>query len=249
VKLRVALIELCALLALTAAAARSASAAVPYCLSKGDGFRQVSFTAAADGVRLRGITTGKGSLGLVLGHQFGSDSCEWYEMAKVFAARGYRVLAIDFRGFGLSPVPKQVSTTAFARDVGGAADELRHLGAKRIVAIGSSMGGTAVVIAGATPAYHLAGIVSISGAGTFWGNNALQAARHLTIPARFMAAREDGAFPDEARTMEQRAPTKDKALLILPGGAHGTSLLESTFTERHARAFVFAFLHRIAAHP
>lgn len=244
-KIRVAFIGLCVLLAL-ASSAGGRRGAVPYCLSQGDGFRQVSF-AAADGVRLNGITTGKGALGLVLGHQVGSDSCEWYAMAKVFAAHGYRVLAIDFRGFGLSPVPKRGSTTALAADVGGAAAEVRRLGAQRVVAIGSSMGGTAVVIAGATRAYHLAGIVSISGAGSFWGNDALQAARRLKIPARFMAAKEDGTFPDDARTMKNRAPTTDKALLVLPGGAHGTSLLENTYTERRARVFVLAFLRRTAS--
>ncbi len=243
-KIRVALIGLCVLLAFTSSAG-ARSVAVPYCLSQGDGFRQVSF-AAADGVRLNGITTGKGALGLVLGHQVGSDSCEWYAMAKVFAAHGYRVLAIDFRGFGLSPVPKRGSTTALAADVGGATAEVRRLGAQRVVAIGSSMGGTAVVIAGATRAYHLAGIVSISGAGSFWGNDALRAARRLEIPARFMAAKEDGTFPNDARTMENRVPAKDKALLILSGGAHGTSLLENIYTARRARAFVLAFLHRIA---
>jgi pimeloyl-ACP methyl ester carboxylesterase len=222
------------------------AAARPYCLSTGDGFRQVSFKAA-DGVSLRGITTGKGKLGLVLGHQVSSSSCEWYDMAKVFATHGYRVLALDFRGFGMSPVPAPPkSTTALAADVGGAATELRRLGVKRVVAIGSSMGGTAVVIAGATRTYHLAGVVSLSGAGSFWNNNALAAAHRLTIPARFLAAEGDGSFPDDARAMARSARARDKGVLILPGGAHGTSLLDNTLTARRARVYVLAFLRRLA---
>ena len=222
------------------------AAARPYCLSTGDGFRQVSFKAA-DGVSLRGITTGKGKLGLVLGHQVSSSSCEWYDMAKVFAAHGYRVLALDFRGFGLSPVPAPPkSTTALAADVGGAAAKLRGLGAKRVVAIGSSMGGTAVVIAGATRAYHLAGIVSLSGAGAFWNNNAVAAARRLTIPARFLAAKADSSFVVDARAMARSAPARDKGVLILPGGAHGTSLHETPLSARRARAYVLAFLRGLA---
>ena len=230
---------------LTAVSAGTPAALRPYCLSQDDGFRQVSFKAA-DGVPLRGIATGKGKLGLVLGHQVSSSSCEWYDMAKVFAAHGYRVLALDFRGFGLSPIPPPpASSTALGADVGGAAAELRRLGAKKVVAIGSSMGGTAVVIAGATRAYHLAGVVSLSGAGSFWDNNAVAAARNLTIPARFLAAKGDGSFPDDARAMARRAPAKDKGVLILPGGAHGTSLLENTLTARRARAYVLAFLRRL----
>lgn len=243
---RASLALLAALLVVVSAASGAPAGSTPYCLSKGDGFQQRSFTAA-DGVPLRGISTGKGSLGLVLGHEVSGDSCEWYGMAKVFADRGYLVLAIDFRGFGLSAVPRKGSTTAFGADIGGATAELRRLGAKRVVAIGSSMGGTAVVIAAATPSYHLAGVVSISGAGEFWGNNALQASRHLAIPARFIAARKDIAFADDARTMEKRAPTRDKGLLILPGGTHGTRLLEFPDTQSRARTFVLAFLRRIAA--
>jgi pimeloyl-ACP methyl ester carboxylesterase len=230
---------------LSSYAASASAATVPYCLQKGDGFRQVSF-AAADGAPLRGITTGKGTLGLVLGHQLGSDACEWYDMAKRFAARGYRVLAIDFRGFGQSPAPKRQSTTAFPADIGGAATELRRLGASRVVAIGSSMGGTAVVIAGATRAYHLAGIVSISGAATFSGNDALAAAGHLKIPARYMAAQNDATFPADARAMARRTPAKNKALLILGGWSHGTALFVDPQTEQRARAFVFSFLKKFA---
>lgn len=121
-----------ALLLPVSVAAGALAAAVPYCLSKGDGFRQLSFSAA-DGVRLRGITTGRGGLGLVLGHHVGSDSCEWCGMAKVFAAHGCCVLAIDFRAFGRSPAPRRANTTAFGADVGGAATELRRLGARPVV--------------------------------------------------------------------------------------------------------------------
>jgi pimeloyl-ACP methyl ester carboxylesterase len=156
VKLRAALIGLGTLVLLASASARAPAAAAPACLEKGDGFRQISFRAA-DGARLHGITTGRGSLGLVLGHQLGSYDCEWYAMAKVFAARGYRALAIDFRGFGLSPTPRRANPTAFGADIGGAAAELRRLGARRVVAIGSSMGGTAVVVAGTKRAFRLAG--------------------------------------------------------------------------------------------
>jgi pimeloyl-ACP methyl ester carboxylesterase len=246
VKLRAALIGLGTLVLLASASARAPAAAAPACLEKGDGFRQISFRAA-DGARLHGITTGRGSLGLVLGHQLGSYDCEWYAMAKVFAARGYRALAIDFRGFGLSPTPRRANPTAFGADIGGAAAELRRLGARRVVAIGSSMGGTAVVVAGTRRAFRLAGIVSISGAGSFGSLDALEASRRLTIPARFLVARRDIDFLADSRTMERRAPSKDKALLILTGGQHGTPLLEDAKTKRRARAFVFAFLRRIAA--
>jgi alpha-beta hydrolase superfamily lysophospholipase len=66
-------------------------------------------------------------------------------LARAFARRGYQVLAFDFAGFGDSergPGDDRVDI-----DVAAAAEQLRRRGADRIVLIGSSMGGTAVLAA------------------------------------------------------------------------------------------------------
>ncbi|MBA2475955.1 MAG: alpha/beta fold hydrolase [Actinobacteria bacterium] len=242
----VALLALSTLALAASSAGASSRTEQPYCLQAGDGAASVSLRAA-DGARLRGLLLGSGKLGIVLGHQVGSSSCEWYEQGKTFAAAGYRVLAIDFRGFGSSPVPARLPTQALDSDVAGAAAELRRRGARRVVAIGSSLGGTAVVVAAASRASRLDGVVSLSAPAAYYGLDALRAAKRLTVPARFLAARLDGNFPADARALGRAARSRDKAVLILPGGAHGTSLLENTISARRARAFVVAFLGRIAA--
>lgn len=242
-----ALLAFCMLALAVPATGASPRLERPYCLQQGDGASPISLRAA-DGARLRGLLLGSGTrLGLVLGHQVGSNSCEWYEQATTFVAAGYRVLAIDFRGFGSSPVPARLSTEALDSDVAGGAAELRRRGAKRVVAIGSSLGGTAVVVAAADRGSRLDGAVALSAPEAFYGMDALRAAKRLSIPVRFLAARLDGRFPDAARALAKAARSKDKALLILPGGAHGTSLLENTLSARRARAFVLGFLRRIAA--
>jgi pimeloyl-ACP methyl ester carboxylesterase len=98
----------------------------------------------SDGASLVGLVLGTGRTGLVLGHQLRSDLCEWLPQARAFARRGYRVLVFDFAGFGDSqPGPDGRVDT----DVVAAAAEPRRRGADRIVLVGSSMGGTAVLSA------------------------------------------------------------------------------------------------------
>jgi alpha-beta hydrolase superfamily lysophospholipase len=74
-----------------------------------------------------------------------SGRCDWIPQARAFARRGYQVLAFDSADFGDSqpgPADARVDT-----DVVAAAEQLRRHGAERIVLVGSSMGGTAVLSA------------------------------------------------------------------------------------------------------
>jgi len=48
---------------------------------------------------------GKGDRGLVLAHGGRFNKESWEKQARVFAASGFRVLAIDFRGYGHSTGP------------------------------------------------------------------------------------------------------------------------------------------------
>ena len=59
---------------------------------------------APDGLTLKGTyySAGKPGPALMLLHQCNSDRSAWTEFAKQAAARGYHVMAIDYRGFGES---------------------------------------------------------------------------------------------------------------------------------------------------
>lgn len=240
-------LALAAALACAAALASTASAADPpelreQCLAPDDGAAAVFFRAA-DGFPLAGALFGDGKLGVVLAHQMGSDLCEWRDFALTLAGRGYRVLAIDMRGYGSSPWVQGKAPNRRDLDVVGAAAELRRRGATRVVAVGASMGGTAVVLAGARRG-ALDGVVSLSGAGLVTGMNGRAAAKRLRVPVRFLAARDDGQFALDAQRMHRAAPAKDDRLLIVPGAAHGSSLLG---VSARVRSFVLSFLARIAA--
>ena len=61
---------------------------------------------AADGTSLNGVLVGRGSVGVVLAHQYPSDLCGFWPFAAYLAKRGLRALAIDLRCFGRSACPE-----------------------------------------------------------------------------------------------------------------------------------------------
>jgi pimeloyl-ACP methyl ester carboxylesterase len=208
----------------TTAPATTAAAAAKPCLQGAAATEPVRFTSPA-GATLVGAVLGDGRAGLVLGHQVGSDLCEWLPQAEAFAGRGYQVLAFDFAGYGGS----QAGSGPDARvdtDVVAAAEQLRRRGAEKIVLIGSSMGGTAVLSAATRIRPTVAGVVSLSGPASFQGVDAGAAVSRLRVPVLLVAGADDQPFVDDARAMYRAAPVRDKRLLVVPGGGHGTSLLE-----------------------
>jgi pimeloyl-ACP methyl ester carboxylesterase len=208
--------------ATTAAAPTTAAAAAKACLTAAEAARVFRFPTG-EGATLVGLTLGGGRTGLVLGHQLGSDLCEWLPQARAFARRGYRVLVFDFAGYGDSqPGPDSRVDT----DVVAATAELRRRGADQVVLVGSSMGGTAVLSAATRISPPVAGVVSLSGASGFGGVDAEGAMARLRVPVLFVVGADDQHFTEQARQMYRAARAADRRLLVVPGGGHGTSMVE-----------------------
>jgi pimeloyl-ACP methyl ester carboxylesterase len=196
------------------------------CLSAAEQERTLRFRTGS-GAALVGVALGKGRSGLVLGHQLGGDLCEWLPQARAFAKRGYQALAFDFAGFGDSQhgsADDRVDT-----DVVAAAEQLRRRGADRIVLVGSSMGGTAVLSAATRIRPPVAGVVSLSGPSSFGGVDARAAMRRLRgrgVGVLLDAGADDRPFQAHARTLYAATRVRDKRLLVVPGRVHGTGMLE-----------------------
>ena len=214
------------------------------CLSAAEQERTFRFRTGS-GTTLVGLALGRGRSGLVLGHQLGGDLCEWLPQARAFARRGYQALAFDFAGFGHSQhgsAHDRVDT-----DVVAAAEQLRRRGADRIVLVGSSMGGTAVLSAATRIRPPVAGVVSLSGPSGFDGVDARAAMRRLRVPVLLVVGGGDRPvnaparvglalplpppppprpFNAQARTLYAAARFRDKRLLVVPGRVHGTGMLE-----------------------
>ncbi len=216
------------------------------CLQGAEAAQAIRFQTTA-GASLAGVLLGSGRTGLVLGHQNGSDICEWMPQARSFAAGGYRVLVLDFEGFGDSQ-PGSGPDARLDVDVVAAAGELRQRGADRIVLVGSSMGGTAVLAAATEISPPVAGVVSLSGPAEFHGVDAAAALPRLRAPVLFVASADDQPFADDARAMYRAAPVRDKRLLVVPGGAHGTSMAEFGAEAARVKAALETFIADHAGH-
>ena len=226
--LRVCLL-LVALLGILAAGAPAAQTRPEACIATSARFR------ATDGVRLAGAVLGRGRTGIVFAHQVAGDRCQWLPFARELAGRGYRALVFDMRGYGASSGIANVSPHL---DVAGAAAELRRRGARRIVLVGASMGGTGVVGAAPTIRPAIAGVVELSAPTGFGGVDALAAARRLTRPALFVAGRDDGDFAHASRALHRAAPSKDKKLVIVPTSWHGVDLVSLPAVKKLVLDFV-----------
>jgi pimeloyl-ACP methyl ester carboxylesterase len=194
-----------------------------------DGEQAFGFPVA--GAQTAGVVLGQGPTGVVLGHQLGSDLCEWLPLGRGLAADGRQVLAFDFGQYA------RIETVVVA-----AAAELRRRGATRLVLVGSSMGGTAAIAAAARITPPVAGVVSLSGPEEFRGADAAAAAARLRMPVLLVVAEDDPPFDDDARALYRALPGRHKRLLVLEGGGHGTSMLEFGDQAPRARAEFNRFL-------
>ncbi len=78
--------------------------------------KHVSFPAP-DGYRLRADLYGKGPRGIVLAHGGRFTMESWDKQARIFAKAGFRVLALDFRGYGQTIAGTQTSDDKTYPDV------------------------------------------------------------------------------------------------------------------------------------
>jgi pimeloyl-ACP methyl ester carboxylesterase len=214
------------------------------CLEPADAARKVTFRASS-GATLTGALLGRGDAGVVLVHQSDGDLCQWLPYARDLAKTGYLVLTMDLEGRGSAgfvqydgnqPVP-------YGLDVAAAARYLRTHGAAKVVLVGASMGGTAVLAGAAIARPAVNGVVSVSAPAEYAGIDARTAATRLTVPVLYVAATEDNDYEAMAR-MLYAATRSPRSLSIVPGSAHGVALVDDPGDPR-VRRDVDSF---IAAH-
>ncbi|MHB8572894.1 MAG: alpha/beta hydrolase [Candidatus Dormibacteria bacterium] len=179
----------------------------------------------SDQVAIYGASMGKGKVGILFGHQRGSNLCSWWPFAQKMAGLGYRVLAIDFRGQGVSAAGPKGAEFALDKDLDAGAAYLRRQGSDRLVVVGASMGGTAAVVVAAGLPDQVYAVASLSGPKTFMGLAADAAAPGLNIPALYMASRDDHPYVDEGGALANLTMQSNRTFDILPGSDHGTDML------------------------
>jgi pimeloyl-ACP methyl ester carboxylesterase len=231
-------------LAFAGACASSATAATrpafhDGCGTKAERARAVVFRAPA-GPRLVGLLLGSGKTGVVLAHERGATLCRWLPFARVLVKSGYRVLAFDFSDHGSSG-PANRAGGGIDREVVAAGRLLAARGVEKVFVAGASMGGTAAIVAAPSLAPQLAGVVSLSGPAQLGALDARAVAPSLAVAVLFVAAADDAPFADDAGSLFAAVQRPDKSLEIVPGSAHGTSLVNGS-DGAHVRGLLLAFL-------
>jgi pimeloyl-ACP methyl ester carboxylesterase len=212
-----------------ACAAVAAAAAAPprvwhRCVLRGDHAHVLRFKAS-DGTKLVGAVWGKGTRGVVLAHGRPADLCMWVPYARRLAASGFRVLAFDFRGAGLSDAPHYPRSIRLDLDVAAAVAALRRDGAASVVPIGTSYGGPAAFVAAARLyPRSVGGVIGLSSIDSSTILNAADAVSRSDVPVQLVATTGDGDIDVYARAIYAASTSPDKQLLIVPGYEHSTAI-------------------------
>jgi pimeloyl-ACP methyl ester carboxylesterase len=187
----------------------------------------VSFSAP-DGYHLQADQYGKGERSVILAHGGRFDRKSWKPQAEVLAEAGFRVLAIDFRGYGQSHAGSQGGAQEedwkHYPDVLAAVRYLHATGAKSVSIVGASMGGDAAGDAAvqANPG-EIDRIVFLAAEGG-------DAPQRLKGRKLFIVSRDDqsGDGPRLPGISESyRKAPEPKKMVVLDGSAHAQFIFET----------------------
>ena len=181
---------------------------------------------------------GKGDRGVVLAHGGRFNKASWEKQARTLAKAGFRVVAIDFRGYGQSKGPHQDQPLGAPLhwDVLAAVRYLRKTGAKSIAVVGASMGGGAAADASIQAPGQIDRLVLL---GAEAGTGRVGPPGKLKGRKLFIVTRDDTRGDGVKRLVKirdqyEKAP-EPKELLILEGSAHAQFIFETEQGERLMR--------------
>jgi alpha-beta hydrolase superfamily lysophospholipase len=212
------------------------------CLSTSGLAAQSRWLTTSDGVRLYAVTAGRGSTVIVLAHEGGSTLCGSLTYAATLVRAGFRVLAFDFRDYGLSGRSGKHGLL-LGNDLAAAVAHARAGGARRVFLTGASMGGAAVVQN--TASLRVDGRISLSGTRLWqgYGINAPGSLARIRAPFLYLGSRDDSRAPlAEARGIVKRIGARDKRAVFYAGSFHGWSLVDGAPFAARARGLVLTWI-------
>lgn len=201
-----------------------------------DAQQRVSFQAE-DGWVIHGALYGTSERAVVLIHGGRFTKESWEPQAQQLVKAGFRVLAIDLRGYGMSTDGPSSLNSGFGSplDALAAVKYLRERGAKTISVVGASMGADAAAGASiASKAGDIDRLVLLAGSGDQPGGQLK--GRKLFIVTR-NDANDDGPRLPKIRAQYDQAP-EFKELLILDGDAHAQFIFATDQGDRLMRAIL-----------
>lgn len=195
---------------------------------------------AADGGTVHADLYGSGERGIVLAHGGRFDRSSWKPQALVLAARGFRVIAIDFRAAVEARAGRETpclyDARCLAKDVVAAVRYLKSRGAKTVSIVGGSLGGGAAAQATIdAPAENIDRVVLLA-------HMLIDTPEKIRGRKLFIVARDDRGGNNQPRlegirSQYDKAPGP-KELIVLDGSAHAQFLFETGESQRLMREIV-----------
>ena len=121
--------------------------------------------AEVNGIRLAFFEAGPKDAAappLVLCHGWPELAYSWRRQIRALSEAGYRVIAPDMRGFGLSPGPEAVEAYDLQTITGDLAGLLDHLGVEKAIFVGHDWGGAAVWRMAQEHPERVAGVIGLN---------------------------------------------------------------------------------------
>jgi dienelactone hydrolase len=194
---------------------------------------RISFSTR-DGARIHADLYGTGAQGVVLAHGGRFNKESWREQVPHLVAAGFRVLAIDFRGYGQSEAPAKGSPADETRylDVLGAVDYLRQAGATTVSVVGASMGGDYAAEAAEASPDGIDSLVLIA-AGAYTPLIESKARKLFIMSRDDVIGDHEPRLPRIHRQYENAS--EPKAFVVLEGSAHAQHIFGTSQGDRLMR--------------
>ena len=185
------------------------------------------FFPTEDGGRIQADIFGKGEHGVILAHggRFNKDT--WTNQVDALIEAGFTVLALNFRGYGLSrgPGDEAVMDAPLYKDILGAAEFMKEKGVKTVSVLGASLGAGAAMDAAIKAPEKFRCLVLLAGGGGALPPEQLQG-RKLFLIARNDPGSDGRLRMDTLMPYYKKVP-EPKRLQILEGSAHAQFLFQT----------------------
>jgi pimeloyl-ACP methyl ester carboxylesterase len=201
--------------------------------------REVSFITE-DNIKIAGRVFGESETAVILSHMYPTDQTSWDPFANRLMQNGYKAVTLDFRGYGRSEGNKDIDRIYL--DLTAALDSIREDGAKSIVLIGASMGGTASLFVASQN--KVDGVIAISAPVEFKGLKAGDL-KNIGCAILFIAGEKDGSAVQSAKYLYENS-ADPREFVIYPTDEHGTYIFDGPYGEELSSK-IFDFLHTYAA--
>lgn len=174
------------------------------------------------------LEVGKGPKAVVLLHMSETNHCDWMPFARRLAKAGAHVYLPELRSEALGKLGQSDEYDPRI-DVVAMSAYARGKGARELILVGASMGGTTALTA--AKEVHADRVAALSAPTIFKAMDAETAIKELDVPTLIMAASGDGAFAFAARTLADAALPGRATLQFVDSGNHGTAMLDDVGVE------------------